>query len=83
MLTFQGIMMRTQYITEQLRRNAIDETLEQFKTAARAYYTNGYDNGETVKLIKELESLGADMDVVYDIDYNIREECKEVPSCPT
>lgn len=81
MLTFQGMMMRTRAIEERLRCNAIDETLKQFESAARAYYTNGYDNGETVRLIKELESLGANMDVVFDIDYNIREECKEVSSC--
>ena len=77
MLTFQGMRMRTNYIMEQLRINAIDSTLKKFMSAAEAYYTNGYDNGETVKLIKELESLGANMDIVYDIDYDIRERCKE------
>ena len=42
--------------------------------AVRNYYTQGYDNGETTKLYKELEALGADLDQLYDEDSKIREE---------
>ncbi len=74
MLGIQGMMLRTAYMMEQMKINAIADTFEKFKSAARNYYTQGYDNGETVKLIKELQELGADMDVVYDTDFEIRNE---------
>ena len=80
MLTFQGMRDRTNYMMESIRRSAIDETLKQFKTAATKYYTDGYDNGETVKLIHELESFGVDSGVIFDIEWEIREQCGAVRS---
>lgn len=74
MFTIQGLMMKTEAMMEQMRRDAIDQTLEQFKEASRRYYTQGYDNGEAVALIKELEKMGANMEVVVDIDLSIRDE---------
>lgn len=74
MLTIQGIMMKTEAMMEQIRINAIEYTYEKFKAAARRYYTQGYDNGESVALIKELEELGANMEVVFDTDLSIRDE---------
>ena len=38
MNTLQGMMMRTNYMIEEIRRSAIDETIEKFKQAARHYY---------------------------------------------
>ena len=74
MFTIQGLRMKTEAMMEQMRRDAIDYTIEQFKEASRRYYTQGYDNGEAVALIKELEKLGANMEVVFDIDLSIRDE---------
>ena len=74
MFTIQGLMMKSEAIMEQIRINAIEHTFEQFKEASRRYYTQGYDNGEAVALIKELEKLGANMEVVFETDLNIREE---------
>ena len=59
---------------EELRRQAINETFEQWKEATRKYYTQGYDSGETTKLYKELERLGANIDILFDTDLEIREE---------
>lgn len=73
MITLQGLRMKTEAMMEQMRRDAIDQTFEQFKAAARRYYTQGYDNGESVALIHELENLGANMDVVFDADLEIRD----------
>ena len=74
MFTLQDLQMKTECMMEQIRRNAIDTTIEEFKEAVKRYYTNGYDNGETIKLVKELEELGVYMEVIFDIDWNIREE---------
>ena len=76
MLTFQGMRMRTAYMMEVIRQEAIEETLEKWKVALKNYYTIGYDNGESVKLYKELERLGADTEQLFDIDFEIRETCK-------
>ena len=74
MFTIQGLMMKSEAIMEQIRINAIEDTFEQFKEASRRYYTQGYDNGEAVALIKGLEKLGANMEVVFDADLSIRDE---------
>ena len=74
MMTLSRTAMRTNYMIEQIRINAINETFEQWKEATRRYYEHGYDNGETTKLYRELEKLGMDMEVVFDTDYEIREE---------
>lgn len=74
MMNLQTMRMRTEYMMETMRQNAIMETFEKWKNAVREYYTNGYDNGETTKYYKELENLGANMDVLIDEDFRIREE---------
>ena len=74
MFTLQSLMMKTEAMMEQIQVNAIEDTFEKFKEASRRYYTQGYDNGEAVSLIKQLEQLGANMEVVFDTDLNIRDE---------
>ena len=74
MITFQGLRMKTEAMMEQMRRNAIDYTIDQFKKAARTYYQQGYDNGETVKLVRELMDLGVDLEIISDIEFQIRDE---------
>ena len=74
MFTIQGMMMKTEYMMEQIRQNAIDHTVEQFKVAARHYYETCEGGAELTKLIKELEKLGANMDEVLDLDLSIRDE---------
>lgn len=74
MKNLQEMRMKTEYMMETMRQNAIMETFEKWKAAVREYYTNGYDNGETTKYYKELENLGANMEVLIEEDFNIREE---------
>jgi len=78
MLSFQGMRDRVNYMMESIRQSAINETVEKFKAAATRYYTDGYDNGETVKLIHELEELGVDPGVIFDIEWEIRKQCGAV-----
>lgn len=78
MLSFQGMRMRTEYMMERIRQDAIAETVAKFQDAARRYYTQGCDSGETVKLIKDLEELGVSQDVVFELEWQIREECGSV-----
>lgn len=74
MFTLQGLMMKSEAIIEQIRINAIEDTFDKFKEASHRYYTQGYDNGEAVSLIKQLEQLGANMEAVFDTDLSIRDE---------
>lgn len=74
MLTLQGMREKTNYMMEQMRRNAIDSTLEKFKAADRHYYKTSCGGDEVTKLYKELESLGANMEYIVEIDLQIRDE---------
>ena len=74
MLTFQGMMMRTQMMMDIIHAQAVEETYRKWQDATRNYYEQGYDNGETTKLYKELENLGVDPDKLFDEDFRIREE---------
>ena len=74
MFTIQGMRMKTAYMMEQIRRNAIDHTIEQFKTATRNYYKTCEGGDEVTRLIHELEDLGVDSDDIFEIDWSIREE---------
>jgi hypothetical protein len=74
MFTIQGLMMKTEYMMEQIRRNAIDDTIEKFKVACRHYYETSEGGDETTRLYKELEKLGANMEAVWEIDWSIRDE---------
>lgn len=75
-MTMSRMAMKTAWMMEEMRRNAIDTTFEKFKKLTRDYYINGYDasEGELDKTIRELERLGANMDVVLDTEFEIREE---------
>lgn len=73
MFTLDTMKRRTAYMMEVLRRQAIDDTLEKWKQAVHSYYSLGYDNGDLTKYYKELESLGANMDALIDIDFEIRD----------
>lgn len=75
-MTMSRMAMKTAWMMEEMRRNAIDETFETFKRLVRDYYINGYDatGGELDKTIRELERLGANMDVILDTEFEIREE---------
>lgn len=79
MRTFQGMRMETAHITEQIRNDAIKETLEKFKEADRKYYQTSEGGDIVTKLYKELERLGADIEMVIDLDLQIRDEVYEMP----
>lgn len=50
MNTLQGMMMRTNYMIEEIRRSAIDETIEKFKQAARHYYETSDGGADTTNI---------------------------------
>lgn len=74
MLTIQGLRMKTDYMMEQIRQNAIRFTLSEFEAAARHYYETAEGGNICTKLIRDLESLGVDMETVIDLDLAIRDE---------
>lgn len=74
MNTLQRMMMRTNYMIEEIRRSAIDETIEKFKQASRHYYETSEGGADTTKYIHELVKLGVDMEYIVDIDLQIRDE---------
>ena len=74
MRILQNMKMKTEYMIEQMRINAINDTFEKFKEAAKHYYETSEGGKEVTKLIKELEELGANMEYVTEIDLQIRDE---------
>lgn len=74
MRTLQEMQMNVDYMMEQIRINAINDTFEQFKKADRHYYETSEGGSEVTKLIKELEELGANMEYITEIDLQIRNE---------
>jgi hypothetical protein len=74
MRTLQDMKMKTEYMMEQMRINAINDTFEKFKEAARHYYETSEGGKEVTKLINELEELGANMEYVIVTDLQIRDE---------
>jgi hypothetical protein len=68
------MLMRTNMMLAIIHEQTVEETYRKWKVAVRTYYEQGYDNGETTKLYKELEELGADMEKLFDEDFRIREE---------
>jgi len=66
--------MKTEWMMQELQRQAIAETLPKWEEAIRTYYRQGYDNGESVKLYKDLESMGADPEDLINREFEIREE---------
>lgn len=74
MRTLQGMRMNVDYMMEQIRINAINDTFEKFKKADRHYYETSDGGSEVTKLFKELEELGANMEYVIEVDLQIRNE---------
>lgn len=74
MRTLQGMRMNVDYMMEQIRINAINDTFEKFKEADRHYYETSEGGSEVTKLIKELEELGANMEYITEVDLQIRDE---------
>lgn len=74
MKTLQGMRMETQMMMDKIQMDAINQTYSDWVEAVRNYYLQGYDNGETTKLYKDLERLGANMGMVIDADLAIRDE---------
>lgn len=77
MYTMSRVALRTNAIINAIHNEAFNTTHHEWKKAVRRYYTQGYDNGETTRLYKELAHLGADMDELFDEDFAIREEVEE------
>ena len=74
MRTFQEMRMNVEYMMEQMRIDAINDTFEKFKKADRYYYETSEGGSEVTKLIKELEALGANMEYITEVDLQIRDE---------
>ena len=74
MKTLQEMRMKTEYMIEQIRIDAINETFEKFKKADKHYYETSEGGKEVTKLIKELEELGANMEYVTEVDLQIRDK---------
>ena len=73
-MTFQAMRMKTDWMMEQMRRAAIDSVFEKFKAADRHYYETCEGGDEVTRLYRELEELGANIDVVVEEDLKIRDE---------
>ena len=74
LITLQGMRQRTEWMMQEIQRQTVEETYAKWEEAARKYYRQGYDNGESVKLLKELESLGVDAEYLIERDLDIRDE---------
>ena len=74
MRTLQGMRMNVDYMMEQIKINAINDTFEKFKKADKHYYETSEGGSEVTKLIKELEELGANMEYITEVDLQIRNE---------
>lgn len=72
--TIQGLRMKSEYMMEKIRQSAVLETFEQFKKADEHYYRTSEGGAEVTRLIKELENLGANMEIVTDTDLEIRDK---------
>ena len=76
-ITFESMMARTEYMMQEIRRKAINETLEKFREANRTYYRTCMGGGEAAMLYKELECLGVDPEYLVEEDLRIRSEVME------
>ena len=74
MRTLQEMRMNVDYMMEQIRINAINDTFEKFKKASRHYYETCKGGNEVTRLIKELDDLGANMEYIFEVDLEIRNE---------
>lgn len=71
---FPDIKMKTAYMIQVIRENAIAETYAAWERATRHYYKTCDGGDECTKLYHELEELGIDMEQVVDRDLEIRDE---------
>lgn len=74
MRTLQEMRMNVDYMMEQMRIDAINDTFEKFKKVDKHYYETSEGGSEVTKLIKELEALGANMEYITEVDLQIRNE---------
>lgn len=75
MFTLQGLRMKTEYMMEQMHRDAVAYTLDKFMVADRHYYETSCGGQLVTDLIHELENkLGVDPEIIIDIDLAIRDE---------
>ena len=74
MFTLQGLRMKTEAMMEQMRRDAIDRTFEQFRAADRRYYETCVGGEEVTRLFHILEDFGVDTIAIVETDLEIREE---------
>lgn len=73
MMSLSQMALKTNYMMEQMRLDALNNTMKKWKGALMHYYTQGYDNGESTKLYNELIKFGANPEKLFDIDFDIRE----------
>ena len=74
MRTFQEMKMNVDYMMEQMRTSAINDTFDKFKKASRHYYETCEGGSEVTRLIKELDDLGANIEYIFEVDLEIRNE---------
>lgn len=73
MYTLSAMSIKTNWMIEQIRYEAIEATIAKFEDACHNYYKNGCDNGESARLVRELMDLGVDLDYITDIEFAIRD----------
>ena len=73
-MTLSQMALRTNYMMEQMRIDAINDSMKKWKEALHTYYSQGYDQRQTTKFYNELVRLGVDPDELFDIDFEIREQ---------
>ena len=72
--TLSAYAVRTNWIMEQIRQNALKDTIEKCKIECHRYYSMETEGSsrEFEKLIRELLDLGMPIDEVYDLEEEIR-----------
>jgi len=73
-MTLESMMARTDYMLQEIRKKVVNETLEKFREADRAYYRTGMSGDAVTKLYKELEELGGDTEYLVEEDLRIHSE---------
>lgn len=74
MMTLSTMSLKTGWMIEQIRLQALQKTLSEYEAALRNYYRTCEGGDKCTKLYHELEELGADMEAVIDLDLEIRDE---------
>lgn len=71
--TLSAYAVRTNWMMEQIRENALRDTIEEFKVADRRYYETCENGKEVEKLISEMYALGMSVEDVCELDIEIRD----------